>query len=98
MASKKNIIKDLKQEIIELQQDIHERDRKIQTLVRSNKQTKAHSAKKITYMINFANALAFSMQKQFVKELTWLELCDDPSNKFQEIKKIIKSLRQMNYG
>ncbi len=88
MAAKKNIIKDLRQEIRDLQDQVAgQRQQLIYQAKQSIRIADSHDL--VLTGINYhTNLMAQTLRNKFIKELTWLALCDDADSKFQYIKEL----------
>ena len=56
------------------------------------KKEHAHELKRIN---RCTNAMANTLSYKFVKDLTWLELCDNPESKIHYVKSTIKNLQEL---
>lgn len=93
MTAKKNLIKELRQEIKDLETELANNRRGMRT--REKWFTRVQSTQKSDlHWINIqTNNIASALQYRFLKEITWLALSDDPDSKVQIVKQAIKELR-----
>ena len=93
MAAKKNIIKDLRQEIVDLEDKIRAQVQHINHREKMYARAKAEHAGDLAMINRQTNNVARTLKREFSKELTWLELCDDPESKMQIVKGVIETLQ-----
>lgn len=96
MTAKKNIMREQRQEIQQLKQQINEQKRVIRAQKEQVECLKDQHNTKLTQIQWQAETIANSLREQFIKELTWLELCDDPNAKFATVKRAITNLRTIH--
>ena len=95
MTAKKNIIKDLRLEIKALEDKLL--GQKQHLAYREKQFSRVQNTHEYEFaMINVrTNNLAARLKFAFVRELTWMKLCDDPDSKFICIKNAISSLHDI---
>ena len=95
MAAKKNIMREQRQEIQQLKEQISEQKRLIRVQqdqvewLKDQHEIKMHQLKSSTKYVEEL------LRNHFTKELTWLELCDDPNSKFDAVKQAVSRLRAL---
>lgn len=95
MAAKKDVIKKLRQEILDLNAVIKEQaceigHRKKMFASEHNRHNMA-----LAVINTQTNNIAAGLKHRFLKELTWLALCDDPDSKIQIVKRTIDDLHSI---
>jgi len=93
MTAKKNIIKELRQEIKDLEAQIANNKLGMRTREKWFSRVQATHKSEIHWINIQTNNIASALRCRFLKEMTWLELCDDPDSKMQIVKQAIKELK-----
>ena len=92
MPARKNIIKDLRQEIKALEDKIKGQYQHINYREKQFARIRNDHERELAMINTQTNNLANILKYRFNKELTWMELCDDPDSKFQLIRRVIDDL------
>jgi len=92
MSAKKNIIKDLRQEIRDLEDKLKGQRQHINYREKQFTRIQNGHERELAMINTQTNNLANILKHRFNKELTWMELCDDPNSKFQLIRRVIDDL------
>ena len=93
MAAKKNIIKELRQEIKDLEYKLTAAQHHQTYRERQFKRIQNTHEHELALINQRTNNIATTLKYRFTKELTWMVLCDDPDNKLRYIKDAIERLR-----
>jgi len=95
MTAKKNIIKELRQEIRDLNEELANYKQGMRTREKWFTRVLNTHKSELSLICSQTNNIAAGFKYRFHKELTWLALCDDPGSKFQLINSAITSLRSI---
>lgn len=95
MTAKKNIIKDLRQEIRELEATVKSQNRAINAHNRQIDRILNSHIRELSSINTWTNNIANTLKFKFNKELTWMTLCDDPDSKFRYINEVIVYLHSV---
>jgi len=92
MASKRDIIKDLKQQIKDLEDKAKGQAQHINYREKQFLRVKRDHEAELSRINRYTNGVANTLKFKFNKELAWMALCDDPESKFQYIKRVVYDL------
>lgn len=88
MTAKRDIIKELRQEVKDLQVRVDDQNRELNHI-------KSLHQRELEYINRVTNMLSDSLHKHFAKELAWQELCNDPESKMRLIKHTSQRLKHL---
>jgi len=95
MAAKKNIIKDLRQEIKDLEEKLKGQKQHMSYRERQFRRAEGDHESYIAMIDSQTNNIARTLTYKFSKELTWMQLCDDPESKFDYIQHAVEVLKRL---
>ena len=95
MTAKKNIIKQLRQEIKDLQTQMTNYRHGMASRERQFTRIQQAHDRELLVINSRTNNMANTLQYRFNKDLTWLSLCDDPESKLQLVKRVIVELKDV---